>query len=634
MSLLEECMFRSKPSGLSRTIVALCLVCFTCQIPILRAQTPAKFDLTIDNIMRGTEMIGTVPAQIRWSQDSQRVYFTWKQPGEARDKDPDLYVVNRDGSGLRKLSEEEAKKAPPANGELSKDKKWTLFTENGDIFLYDHTRGERKQLTRTDDAEINPHFTQDQRHIYFTRSSNLFVMSLEDGSIAQMTEVRPAQGAGGAPTAGAGFGGGRGFQGADADQTADEGQGGRGSGGGQRGGGQGAQNQGQAAGQQRGSESQDWVKKEETDLFDVVKEREKRREEQDAQRKKRETIKPFQLQAQQSLQQMQLSPDGKYVIAAVVENANGSKNTVVPNYVSDSAYTEDIPGRTKVGDIQSRFRLVSLSTENGAVAWVDHGQRAVGNQAENIQFGYNTAQLADDEGDVDQDMQDRGQTGQRGAAQRDRDVRLFLPVWSEDGTKAVINARSGDNKDRWILSLDAATGKTKVIATMHDDAWIGGPGENTVGWMPDNQHVYYEDEEKTGYAQLYTVSIDGGEPTALTTGKYEVFNPQISQDKTKWFFTSSEVHPGERQFYSMPLNGGPHTRVTPMAGSNQAELSPDETMIANVYSYTNKPPELYLQENKPNAEPKQITTSPTAEWLSYKWIDPPVITFKSRDVAD
>src|SRR5882724_12146635 len=193
-------------SRISRSIVAFCLICFTCQTPMLQAQTPAKFDLTIDNIMRGTEMIGTAPAQIRWSQDSQKVYFIWKQPGEPRDKDADLYVVNRDGSGLRKLSEEEAKKAPPAFGELSKDKKWTLFADSGDLFLYDHARGERKQLTRTDDAEANPHFTKDQRHVYFTRSSNLFVMSLEDGTVVQMTEVRAAA-AGGATTPPAGFGG-------------------------------------------------------------------------------------------------------------------------------------------------------------------------------------------------------------------------------------------------------------------------------------------------------------------------------------------------------------------------------------------------------------------------------------------
>ena len=50
-------------------------------------------------------------------------------------------------------------------------------------------------------------------------------------------------------------------------------------------------------------------------------------------------------------------------------------------------------------------------------------------------------------------------------------------------------ARAADNKDRWVMLLDPATGKTKVLATVHDDAWVDGPGANTLGWLPDNTHV-------------------------------------------------------------------------------------------------------------------------------------------------
>ena len=48
-----------------------------------------KFELTVDSIMRGPELIGYEPAQVRWSGDSRRVYFRWKQAAEPRDKDPD-----------------------------------------------------------------------------------------------------------------------------------------------------------------------------------------------------------------------------------------------------------------------------------------------------------------------------------------------------------------------------------------------------------------------------------------------------------------------------------------------------------------------------------------------------------------
>ena len=149
-----------------------------------------KFELTVESIMRGPDLVGYAPSGVYWSRDSQRVYFRWKRAGEPRLKQPDLYVVNRDGSGLRKLTEDEAKLAPPNSGELSKDKKLTVFTDEGDIFLYDHAKNERRQLTKTTDGENNAHFTKDQNHIYFTRQNNLYTLSLEHGTLVQVTDIR------------------------------------------------------------------------------------------------------------------------------------------------------------------------------------------------------------------------------------------------------------------------------------------------------------------------------------------------------------------------------------------------------------------------------------------------------------
>src|SRR5436305_12559504 len=93
-------------------------------------QTPAKkFELTIDSIMRGPDLVGYQPAGVYWSQDSRRVYFRWKRAGEPRLKEPSLYVVNADGASLRKLTDEEARQAPPAAGGLSKGEKWTVVKE-------------------------------------------------------------------------------------------------------------------------------------------------------------------------------------------------------------------------------------------------------------------------------------------------------------------------------------------------------------------------------------------------------------------------------------------------------------------------------------------------------------------------
>src|SRR5690606_732029 len=92
--------------------------------------------------------------------------------------------------------------------------------------------------------------------------------------------------------------------------------------------------------------------------------------------------------------------------------------------------------------------------------------------------------------------------------------------------------------------------------------------------------------------------------------------------------------PGEQQFYKLSIADGKKERITSMTGANQVVIYPDEKTIAFLHSYSNKPWELYLQDNKPGAKPRQITTlGASEEFKSYPWRDPEVITFKARDGA-
>jgi len=560
--------------------------------PQLGAQQPTtkKFELTVDNIMRGPELVGYAPMGLRWSQDSQRVYFRWKQANEPRLKEFDWYVVGRDGNGLKKLSEDEAKLVVPPAGELSKDKTKTLFAEDGDIFLFDHLRNERQQLTKTTEGESNPHFTLDQKRIYFTRQNNLYVMPLEGGTLTQVTDIR--SGGPGSPAPPALASGGLG-------------------GGVVRGG---------AGGQQKGTDSQEFIKKEERELLEAVRERAQQREEQEAKRKKRETRKPFNVPQGQVVSSLMWTPDEKYVIAIIFESGTGAKSTIVPNYITESAYTEDLPARNKVGDNQSRSRMAVINAETGDVKFVDHGLKAE-TKAQSL-----SSPAVPPDASPQRD-------GSAPAKQTERQVQLFAPVWSADGKHAVMQARAADNKDRWIMQLDPTTATTKVLFSEHDDAWIGGPGSFTLGWLPDGKRIYFVSEQ-SGFAHLYTKELDAGEPKPLTSGKWEVAGVEIAPDKTKFYLTTGEVSSSERHYYALPFDGGARTKLTSMSGNNQVELSPDESTQALIYSYSNKPPELYLAPNKAGAEARQVTTSTTEEWRRYDWIDPPIVSFKARDGAD
>jgi dipeptidyl aminopeptidase/acylaminoacyl peptidase len=521
-----------------------------------------KFALTIDNIMRGPEVYGNEPNAVRWSGDGQHVYFEWKQYNEPRLKPNDTYVVNRDGSGLRKLSDAESKALPPAFGNRTRDRNKMAYAENGDIFVYDFSTSAKRQLTKTTETESNPEFTSDQQRVTFMRGGNLFAMSLDTGLLEQLTDVHPPAVEGAAAPAGnAGGRGGRGGRGGGAPPAAEA----------------------------KGTDSQEFLKKQELDLILAVKEKKEAREEAEAKRKKDEPAprKPFQLQARQSANRLELTPDGKSVIAVVSEAAAAVKNENVPNYVTESAYTEDIGGRSNVGEPQNKARVAILDVATGEAKWVDAG--------------------------LDK-----------------REVQLQAPVWNEAGTKAFLVARAADNKDRWILTLDPATGKTRTLFTEHDDAWINGGGGGGafgggggVGWLKNSDEIYFL-SEKSGYSNLYKVGFDGGDAKPLATGKFEVSAVELSKDGKTFYFTSSEVSPFDRHFYSMSVDGGPRKQLTTEAGNHRVTLSPDEKAMADIYSYTNKPPELFVAG-------KKVTSSPAPEFWDYKWLDLPIVEIPARD---
>ena len=557
-----------------------------------QAQTP-KFSLTIDSIMRGPELVGFEATAVRWSHDSAHVYFQWKQYTDKDAAPMDTYTANRDGTALRKLSDEEIKQMPPAGGDTTHDKRLTVYSSSGDLYLFDNTTGKIQQLTKTTDTEANPRFLSDGKRIAFTRGGNLYVMALDSGMLVQMTDIRAA---GAATTLAAPAGGGGG--------------GGRGQGGGR---GAAPPTGAAATGAATTSASQDYLKNEQKELLDAVRERVAVREDADARRKRDEPArKPFTPTGRETVGQLQLSPDEKTVFASVFQPGS-PRNTIVPNYITESGYTEDINGRANVGDSQNTSRLAMIDVATGEVKWVDHGQRRTPPAA----------------AAVPQPPREGGPPV-RTPAPQDRDVQLGMPLWSEDGAKAVIQARAADNKDRWLLALDASTGKTRVLAHDRDDAWLGGPAANTIGWMKNDREVYFQ-SERTGYSHLYAVAFDGGEPRALTSGQWEVLNVRQSRDKSIFYVTASKDGPFDQFLYQMSGEGGPLTRITQEPGKHVTTLSPDEHWIADIYSYTNKPPELYIRGNDPKAVAKRITTSPSPEFAQYPWLDVPIVMVPARD---
>jgi len=527
--------------------------------------------LTVEKIMRDPKWMGVSPSNYRWSADSKTVFFSWNPEKKDRDQPYMVSVVN---FKPEPADEKSMEKALGNAYTYNKDKTLALYEKGGDIYFYQVKNKAEIRLTNTLERESGARFLINNDIVY-QRGDNLYQLSLATNELKQLTNFI------------------RGKRPANPERPAV-------------------------------SRQDSWLKADQLELFDIIKKRSRAgaraggfggRGAFNMNAGPQRSIKPVYLE-DKLLSNIVISPDGRYVSYRITTPVTTNHKIIVPNYVTASGYTEDIPGRTKVGE--------TLTTSE---MFIYDGQK-------DSLYSVHTSQIPGIKDLPDYVKDYPKQLEERTKKNEDRNVSLMGPVWNENGTSAIVIADAADNKDLWILKLDAATGDLSLLDRQRDEAWIGGPGigGRNVGWI-DNDRFYFQ-SEATGYSHLYVFNRITGEKKQLTSGKWEVQSLQLSKDKKTFYLSGNKEHPGITHFYRISVDGGELVQLTSMKGGNEVTLSPDEKWLAIHYSYMNKPWELYIQANKPGAKAVQVTQSASAEFNSYAWREPEMVSFKNRYGAD
>ena len=542
--------------------------------------------LTVEKIMRDPKWIGTSPSAAYWSNDGKYLFFKWNPEKAISDS---LYYITKDNPTPRKAPValwQNSINASAVQYNLSRTA--YTYSKDGDIFLTDIKTGKEKRITQTVDNESDPVFSFNDTKIVYNRNQNLFAWDIASGLTTQLTNFQK----GTAPAQEAKPINPRRMQGPPKDEK-----------------------------KEPLNTQEKWLQNDQLQNFSVLKSRKDKRDLADSLGKL--LPKPKELKSiyteEKNLNDVAVSPGGRFITYRLYKPASDAKNTIVPNYVTETGFTQDIPGRSKVGVPQGSYEFFVFDAEKDTVIAVKPEQIP----------GIN------DLPDYAKDYPSKDTAKKKPAT---RSVIINGPYWSDKGTHAMLDIRSIDNKDRWLMLLDGETGKLKLIDRQRDEAWVGGPGVGyffggiDAGWIDEN--TFWYQSESSGYSHIYSVNVNSDQKTTITTGKYEVQQAQLSKDKKYFFITTNEVHPGEQQFYRLPVSGGKAERITTLTGANQVTVSPDEKQIAILYSYSNKPWELYLQENKPGTKAQQITfQAVTDEFKSYPWRDPELITITASDGA-
>ncbi len=508
-----------------------------------------EFDLSIENIMRGPELVGSRPQALRgggffgggvpfsWSPDSRYIYFRWEQPGV--DTTATVYRVSpREGRPERlDGADPDTILAGPAT--WSPNGRRALFSIDGDIVLWD---GERSRyLTRGPGGESNPVWSADGGTVYFERDGNIMAIELSGGGIRQLTDIRRG----------------------DEPRTAQE-----------------------------RSEQRAFVAEQERRFFEVIRDGHVERQPWARRAASPDSTKPkpFYPGQNKNVRNMRVTPDGRFVLLTVSEQARNARRLEMPIWITEDGYVDTYTGRTKVGDEQGTSRAAILEVATGEVTFVGD---SVGEGERSI-VGVDVA---------------------------------------PNSRHALLRVETYDDEHRWYVVVDVPSLETRIVHHRHDPAWIGRLLAGTAGFMPDGESVYFGSEQ-SGWAHLYTVPAKGGEPTALTSGEWEVLNADLSRDGRTWYITANRDGFQEVHLYTLPARGGTLTKVTTAMGRQDVSVSPDGRWLAISHSEANHPPELYVQENRLGRDMRKITESTTEEWRRGPWIKPEIVMIPARDGTD
>lgn len=345
----------------------------------------------------------------------------------------------------------------------------------------------------------------------------------------------------------------------------------------------------------------EWLRAQQLELLEHVRNQAETRQRRAAARRVAQGPLPQAIPVEASVQvdRMALSPDGRWVtFRARTPNARRPA-TQYADYVDASGYTQVREARSKVGEPRDVVRLgvaavdPSVPTDSIVVRWIVLAE-------------------AGDEHTVPHG-----------------------PVWSPDGTRAVVQFLGEDHHDLWIAELDLERGTARVLVHDHDDAWIGGPPiqggrlePTLMEWLPSGDLVFAS--ERSGWSHLYKLGLDGT-VTALTEGAWEVRGARLSHDGGTWLLQASREHPSEDHLYTMPAGGGPMERLTAVPGRHEGWWSPDGRRVAVVSSDNTQLPDLYLRGADPDAAPKAITVSGTDAFYQHPLVRPEIVTFPHPD---
>ncbi len=534
--------------------------------------TCASAEITLETIMADPDWIGSAPESAFWSDDSQYIHYEQKREGEIiRDR----YRVS--------LAGEIAPIAPgiPTTSNSSRaynaDRSAVVWIEQGDVFWRSLPNGNVQQLTRSAEAERDAQFVLGSNAITYQSDAGFMLHELQSGAVVQLTN----------------------FQFADDPDKA---------------------------------ESFDTLRENQRRIYESVVEDARRRDARDAHSKSQRISggfsapEPFYLGKSVELVYAVLSPSADQVLLITrPKDHDRGKRGVMPNYMTESGYTETRSLRPRVGRNEPPAHTVWLfDVDDAALTKLDFSD-IDGMDEDPLESLREDALSWHVEHGADEEA-----VSKLLKAPDERSFGIEGAAWSPDASRVALQLHSRDNKDRWLVSVDPDEPNPRLIERLTDEAWINY-AHNDFGWMPDSRTLWYL-SEADGYSQLYTRAIDERRAKQLTKGQFVVEEPVLGPEGEFVYFRANREQPSTWEIHRVPVSGGAIETLTDLGGVNHFNLSPSGERILVIHSEFDRHEDLFAVDVDSAPRAQRLTDTVSDAFKAIDWVIPEIVAVPSTHV--
>ena len=191
--------------------------------------------------------------------------------------------------------------------------------------------------------------------------------------------------------------------------------------------------------------------------------------------------------------------------------------------------------------------------------------------------------------------------------------------WSPDGNTIYLFELNRDQNDCRLVSYDAVTGlRLQELYRETSDKYV--EPQTPIQFLPWDDTKFIMQSQKDGFNHLYLFDVNGKELKQLTSGPWVVLDVLGFNKKRKSvIIASNEVHPLQRNTYSVDIKTGRRTLLDNGRGVHRGELSNSGQWFIDRYSEPTVPRCITVASTTPAASTAStvLLTAPDP-WADYQ----------------